>query len=151
MSANTPEDKKKKNVTPVKEEGDGEQSCVATQEPVSESVPLSPAPPYSKLSRIGSCPVSRRKRSRSSGVIPMEALLVMGWKKTMAWPPSRRSRSRTSFTLWSLSKSTESAVAQPCPTWPGGRGASVRVQQVSQPHCPQVVGPITHAALSSRG
>lgn len=103
-----------------------EQSCVATQEPVSESIPLSPNPPYSKFSRIGSCPVSLRKRSRSSGVSPMEALLVMGWKKTMSWPPFSRFWSRTSFTLWSLSKSTESAVAQPCPTLPGG-GATVRL------------------------
>lgn len=104
-----------------------EQNCATTQEPVSESVPLSPAPPYSKLSRTGSCPVSLRKRSRSSGVSPMEALLVMGWKKTMSWPPFSKSWSRTNFTLWSLSKSTESAVAQPWPTWPGGGGATVRL------------------------
>lgn len=35
---------------------------------------------YSKLSRMGLCPVSLRKRSRSSGRSPMVAALVMGWK-----------------------------------------------------------------------
>lgn len=68
---------------------------------------------YSKLSRMGSCPVSLRKRSRSSGRSPMVAALVMGWKWTIWWPPSTRSRSRTNFTLRSSSKSRARAVAQP--------------------------------------
>lgn len=70
----------------------------------------------SKCTTIGSWPVDLTNFRKSSGLKPMVAPFVIGWKYTFSWPPSRKPASSTNLTSpWSQNRA--SGVAQPWPTW----------------------------------
>lgn len=65
---------------------------------------------------MGSCPVFFTNVRKSSGLKPMVAALVIGWKYTFSCPPSKKAESRTNFTSPS-SQNSAKGVAQPEPTF----------------------------------
>lgn len=70
----------------------------------------------SKRMMMGSCPVDLTNLKKSSGLKPMVAVFVIGWKYTFSWPSSRKAASSTSLTSpWS--QKSASGVAQPWPTF----------------------------------
>lgn len=69
----------------------------------------------SKCMMMGSWPVDLTNFRKSSGLKPMVAEFVIGWKYTFSWPPWSKAASSTSLTSpWSQKRA--SGVAQPWPT-----------------------------------